>query len=430
MIELFKYAILAGAVGATMFSKRWGLAAFAFFLPLTQWFPEIPVPGLNALNLMLLPILLRAARAGRATGVASGEPLALPLSLMFVAWTISWLRVQWSDFLPIEFLDEGGLYGNFVNYKEFIVDLLMYYCARRLTRDDDSMRRVTIGIVGGFMFEGLTSAQEFIVGRASRATAHLGQPNKLGDFLAAYVMLPLAWSLDRVRGWTLAGLCGLGFALLGLLGAVSRGALLSMGAAVIACAALRRSPWIVVIAVVIGTAPAWLPEKVMNRFESAIVQGDSGEVEFNTEKEGRFDLWHAGAGMIADHPFLGVGLNMFGSHLREYGYTGRKIKSSHNIYIQLSAEQGLPCALAHVAMLLTILWIAWRVSGIDRGSFASAVGLGMFGATVALMVSTCFGDGFYENNLTGPYWLGAGALVSLWKREVFKRDASPRETHR
>src|SRR5512143_907555 len=126
--------------------------------------------------------------------------------------------------------------------------------------------------------------------------------------------------------------------------------------------------------------------------------------------------------MIADQPLLGVGLNMYPFHLREYGYEGRKLKSSHNIYIQLSAEQGIPCAIAHTVMMLTILWIAWQVASRAPGSFQSAIGLGMFGATVAFIVGTGFGDGFYENNLSGGFWLGAGALVSLWKSEPTPAD--------
>jgi hypothetical protein len=138
-----KYAILALAVGATLVSKRWGLAIFAFFLPLTQWLPDTHVPGLNALNLMLIPLIIRSAMAGSAPAAERGEPLMAPWVVMFACWTISWIVVQNAPGLPAMFVENGGIYDNFITFKEFVVDIVIYYCARRLTRDDEAVRRIT-----------------------------------------------------------------------------------------------------------------------------------------------------------------------------------------------------------------------------------------------------------------------------------------------
>jgi O-antigen ligase len=428
-MEAIKYAILVGAVLACMFSKRWGLAVFAFFVPLVQWLPDTMIPGINALNLMLVPLVIRAMTAGPVpAGTAGGEPLLFPSIVIVVMTTLAWARVAFTTMLPPGFVESGGLYDNFVTYKEIIVAFVMYYCSRRLTRDPQAVRRVVGGVIAGLMFEGGTAAREFLFGHASRATAHLGQPNKLGDFLSGYLMLSLAFVLDRIRGWYFVSLVGLGLAALGLMGAVSRGAILAAGASVFLCALLRRSAWIVVIAAVLVTSPVWLPEKVMKRFESTVTSGDSGEVELDTEHEGRFDLWASGLRMIAHQPAFGVGLGMFPYHLRENGYAGRKLKTSHNILVQFSAEQGVPCALAHLLIMLTIGTIGWKTAQRDRGTFEGAFGLGMFGATIAFMVGTMFGDGFYENNLSGGYWIAAGALISLWKSESPAEPIDSNET--
>lgn len=413
MVELFKYGILIGAVGATMFSKRWGLAVFAFFLPLIQWLPVIPVPGLNAINLMLLPVLVRAIAAGPdRSGPRRLDPLLIPGAIIVIFVTISWARLYFFDVLPPLFVEEGGLYVNIITFKEFLVGFVFYFCSRRLTRVADERRRVIAGIVGGYGFESLTAAREFLFSGSFRATGHMGQPNKLGDFIAGYMTAPVAF-LFGGGGYTLLAAVGVTFGVLGLLGAVSRGALLATTLAVGLMALVRRSVWIVVVAAAIVTAPMWLPEKVMARFESTMVEEGGGEKEFDTQHEGRFELWHMANLMIEDHPILGVGLNMFGSNLRAYGYQARSLRSTHNIYLQLSVEQGIPCAVGHVLLLLTLMGIALRVALAHPDPFERAIGLGAFGMVVAFAASSFFGDGFYENNLSGLFFLMAGIVVNL-----------------
>jgi O-antigen ligase len=151
----------------------------------------------------------------------------------------------------------------------------------------------------------------------------------------------------------------------------------------------------------------------MARFESTMVDEGGGEREFDTQHEGRFELWQTANLMIEDHPILGVGLNMFGSNLRAYGYQARRLRSTHNIYIQLSVEQGIPCAVGHVVLLLTLMGISLRVALAHPDPFERAIGLGAFGMVVAFAASSFFGDGFYENNLSGLFFLMAGIVVNL-----------------
>jgi O-antigen ligase len=423
MIELFKYGILAAAVLATTFSKRWGLAAFAFFLPLTQWLPDIPVPGLNAINLMLLPLLARAVVAGPdRREPRQGEPLLIPIAIIAVFTTISWVRVYFFDLLPQQFVQEGGFWGNFVTFKEILLGFVFYFCSRRLTRSADERHRAIFGIAAGYGFESLTAAREFLFSGSWRATGHMLQPNKLGDFIAGYITLPTAFLFGGGGNFLIAA-AGVAVGVLGLLGAVSRGAILATALAVGLMALVRRSVWIVVVAAAVATAPLWLPAKVMERFESTVVDEGGGEKELNVEHEGRFELWQMASLMIQDHPVLGVGLNMFGSNLRAYGYQARRLRSTHNIYLQLSVEQGIPCAVGHVLMFLILMWISLRVALAHPDSFERVIGLAIFGMVAAFAAASFFGDGFYENNLSGLFFLMAGILVNMSHEMAGLRDA-------
>lgn len=413
LILVVKHLILWTMVLTSILSRRWSLPLLAFALPLTQWFPDIPVPGINALNLLLLPPLIRALSAGPEPGRRT-DPI-LPVAAIFLALvTIAWGRVALADDLPILFLEKDGLYANFVTFKEFVLFVAFYFCGRRLTRDPDDFRLVVYAIFAAYGFEALTAAKEFLVGSAWRATGHLGHPNKLGAFLSAYMMIPIGFLLGGAGKHFIPVASGVVVGILGLLGAVSRAALLALGGAVVILAAIKRSPYIIVFAAAIGTAPMWLPEKMMSRFDSSFEEDEfTGEVGLDTEKEGRVQIWECAMAMIKDQPVLGVGLGLFPYHLREYGYTHRLLKSTHNIYLQLSTEQGLPAAIAHVTIMLVLLITALRVSSRLKGSFEGSFALGYAGCVIAFMIATTFGDSFYENNLSGMFWILGGLIVNL-----------------
>lgn len=416
MGEILKFAFLAVAVATCAFSRRWSLAVLGFCLPFTQWLPQIPIPTVNALNLLLLPVLIRALAAGGNTEDAAASrtrrPILVPAALFFSSVAFSWITVQFGGNTPPEFLASGGLGQNLITLKEFGVAFLLYFCGRRLTADPEDRRRALLGLMAGFMIEALTASREFLLGDAYRATAHLGHPNKLGHFLAAYMMIPLAFALvekGRTARWALAALVATG---LGLLGSVSRGAILAAGGALAVVVLIRRSPWMVVIALMLGTAPYWLPEKVMARFDTLTSDEPGGvTLEELEEKEGRIRLWEAGIRMMTDNP-LGVGMEQFRYRLLDYGFTGRKLKTSHNLYLQLATEQGWIAPLSHLWMMLALIGCAMGLA-VRRGApFETALGLGFVGVAVSFLLSTNFGDGFYENNLSGTFWVLAGLVVT------------------
>ncbi len=420
MIEYAKLAVLAFAVLVSLGSRRYSLGILCFFLPLVQWLPDIPLPGLNAMNLLALPVIVRAFAAGPPKhGAAKADPILIPSLLFIVFLTISWFRVQYGDAGSPMFLEHGGLYDNLVTFKEMLIDFVLYWAARRVVRDDEQVRFCMVGVLAGVGLEAMTASREFLFSGSWRATGHFGQPNKLGDFLSAYMMLPVAYILAGSKGlrrWAAIALTTL--CMLGVLGSVSRGALIAAAAGATLAAFVRRSPWILVLGVAVATAPFWLPDKLKDRFESAVVESEPGTVELDVEHEGRVMLWQCGLAMIQDHPMLGVGLNQYGFHLREYGYTHRKLKSSHNIYVQLATEQGVPAAALHVLILLILSGYALGLALRRDDPRARIFGLGMLGTIVSLALGSVFGDEFYENNFSGLFWILSGVMVNLSRRNV------------
>jgi len=411
--EAFKWFILIGGFLVATGSRRWAMPVFVFMIPLMQWLPEIPVSGVNAMNLLLLPVLGRAIAAGRASdGKPDSDPLWFPLLIVGFLFFVSYMKTVTATDLPPGFYNGNGPYNAMVTFKEVVVDVLVYFCARRLTRSPDEMRLVFGAAVAGYLFEAVTAFREFAFGHAYRTTAHLGQPNKLGDFLAGYMMIPAGFLLSSTGKTYRRSMIGVVVTVLGLLGPLSRGALLAAGGGTTVIALVRRSKWLVVIVVLALTATMWLPDKFVARFEAGIEEDASGGMELNTKTEGRFMLWQAGMRMIRENP-LGVGLEQYRWHLRDYDYEGKYLKSAHNIYMQLACEQGVLATLAHVWFNVGLALIGLSLAGAKRDTFTSGYGLAMLGMVVSFMAGSFFGDGFYENNLSGLFWVLAAMAVNL-----------------
>jgi O-antigen ligase len=387
-------------------------------LPLVAWLPPIPIPGLNTLNLLLLPIVLRAFM--EKPKAADGQPLTVTSPILFPAWvfviflTYSWGRVQFASLLPASFIARNGFYSNFITFKEILVAFVLYFCARRLTVNDGDRDRALIGIVAGFSFEALTAAKEFFLTDAYRATAHLGQPNKLGHFLAAYAMIPFAFAVVGTGRLKKLGIIGLVLAAAGLLGSVSRGALLAFAIAASIVLLVRGSRWIVIAILVGATIPYWLPEKVVHRFDELSSDEPGGmTLDQLEEKEGRIRLWEAAIRMLEDNP-MGVGMDLFRERLLDYGFTGRKLKTQHNTYLAVATEQGWAALAAHVWMLVAIGWRSFRLMRTATRVNDVAIGFAGIGIVASFTISMNFGDGFYENNLSGLFWIFGGIVATAY----------------
>ncbi len=73
--------------------------------------------------------------------------------------------------------------------------------------------------------------------------------------------------------------------------------------------------------------------------------------------QARLDTWKTGLGMIADHPVKGVGLGAFRYEYISRAYMSNDVKTkvaffSHNAYIQIGAEVGIPALIIFTLLLV------------------------------------------------------------------------------
>lgn len=279
--------------------------------------------------------------------------------------------------------------------------------------------------------EGRVFSATFHLGAGGPPFATLGNPNFLGEYLAA--LLPLALALALIAGggarWAMGGAAALLAMALPLTSARAAwlGAVAGVGVTVLlgpGPRAQRGRPLRLALAVmalgVIATA-------LMERFTG--VTGPWGKLvstlaQVGSAGGGRRLWWGASALMVADHPLAGVGEGRFreayppyqGAYLAALPDAGQAavwpspVESPHNDYLHVAAELGLPGLLL---LLGTLGWILRdAVRAIRRAEGAErAWRAGALGGLVALLVAALFG--YPLHTATGLYLAATLSAISL-----------------
>ena len=242
-----------------------------------------------------------------------------------------------------------------VAYRElrtvFLESVLFYGLIRLVARSARARQRVVEGWLLGVVAISLLGIGQLLAGQnlieaegVWRVRGFYGSPNNLALYLerALPVLLAMAWQGLRGRTRLFYGLAAL--PVLGaLVMTLSKGALLlGVPAGLLALGLAqrrRRAAWIAVGAVV-ALALLVLPFATTERFRS-VLNLRAGTAFF------RLKLWRSALGMVADHPFTGVGMDNF-----LYAYRSRYVLPSawgelnlshpHNLILDAWTRLGLP----------------------------------------------------------------------------------------
>lgn len=199
---------------------------------------------------------------------------------------------------------------------------------------------------GGFI--AVTCLMEFVLS-GQRPGGALLNINLAGGYLAALLIPVYAHAQTAKNGMSKLWL----WSLIALIGAAvlinqSRGALLSVGVAVLAYALLDRFK----LRNIMLAAPA-----IVLIMGVAVVL-NSGRAASDTV---RGDLWRVAINLIESHP-LGVGPGLFGQAYQSLGNSGEwRFTGAHNLYLTIGAELGGVGLAAGAVSALTFLYtIAFR----------------------------------------------------------------------
>jgi tetratricopeptide (TPR) repeat protein len=370
-------------------------------------------------------------------GLASGTlrfpktPVDIPLAIYFVcviAATIFSLNFRLSTVGPYKWR-EGLVY--LLSYGVIFYGAVIYLRGRTLRR-----ALVVAGIGGLVVF--LYAVAQWLgldfttwVGATQRVFSTLGSPLYLGGYTVLVVPIALATAFASPKGssgrMVAATVTLLGVAASAL--SFSRGAWLGVLAAFAVMVALapdrrRVAGWVIaavlVLVVVAGAPVARAPGDFGARLKSF--------VSVSGENAPRVALWQGALRIAADHPWFGVGPEVFKQEFAlikppNWPAIDPEDKSAraHSAFLNTAATTGVPSAIAMLAALAILigrgLWLLSTKKGLralfgDDGEHASGRVLlaGMLGAVVGYVVFLQVA--FTMVDLTPFFWVIAGAFVA------------------
>jgi len=214
-------------------------------------------------------------------------------------------------------------------------------------------------------------------------------PNTMGAVLAILCAMVSAMLLFAWHEHGLARRILSGFAVTGMVAVLlltqSRGGLLGLAIALTLVIALRwHRGWLVFIPLGLAGVAAICVPGPRNLLEFAAVSGAMRSLQ------GRIEVWLRAIYAIEDFPLTGVGMGTFGwvaSVL--YPFSTSPVSYTHNLFLQVGVDLGLPGVVAWLAILILILVSAWELyrQGRNRGNlWAAGLGAGLLGSQTALVV--------------------------------------------
>ncbi|MCW2792543.1 MAG: O-Antigen ligase [Nocardioides sp.] len=249
----------------------------------------------------------------------------------------------------------------------------------------------------------------YFLGEDRRVGGPIGDPNDFAFFLVPAV--PLALALRRSGRLTWPYDLAAAIVLLGLVGTLSRGALVGVAAMTLFALLTRmvRVRAALAVVAVLGAILAVTAARFPDLVDTSLHQKQYVAGQNVSE---RLDLWSAAGRMTLEHPVLGMGPGSFSLHHREYmdqlpDDVNHPLDVAHNTYLEVSSELGVLGLLTFLALLVTAYTGAWSRWRRDGDPVAAAVCAGLVGTAVAATFVT---EQYYL-----PLWLlGAfGAAFSL-----------------
>lgn len=242
-------------------------------------------------------------------------------------------------------------------------------------------------------------------------------PNVLAGNLVLFWPLSLSQVLFFSPGQPILKRIGLpaaaGFILFILLLTKSRGALLAVLLSSAVVLSLRWKPKKPVVLLLYLALLGITIALIWSNWQAASSWMSGSRDVFSLRQE----IWSRAIAMVSDFPLTGAGMGMFGvlvdSYYPFFWNAAGSIPHAHNLFLQISADLGVPGLVAWLSILINITAAAWMVFHSSRSNeLGAAVGAGLLGCQAALIT-----HGLTDSVVWGMV-RAAPLLWSLWALAV------------
>jgi putative inorganic carbon (HCO3(-)) transporter len=166
----------------------------------------------------------------------------------------------------------------------------------------------------------------------------------------------------------------------------TRGAWIAFGVALIILLMLRwRRGWIflvLIVAGIIGLVYYFGSRELLAAVTSSTTIGGI---------EDRMEIWSRTIFMIQDFSFTGIGMGSFtkvADTLYPFSSSPGRIPHAHNLFLQVAVDLGIPGLIAWLAILLTVIFVSWKVyySGkTSHNGLITGIGAALLCSQIALI---------------------------------------------
>ncbi|MFH1412003.1 MAG: O-antigen ligase family protein [Candidatus Omnitrophota bacterium] len=242
-----------------------------------------------------------------------------------------------------------------------------------------------------------------------RTSSSFIHPNDFGVYLLVVCAIFLSFVIserEKIRSKMLFFIPMI-ISLLSLFFTKSRGAWLSFCAAFLVTGALRSKRMVAFFLALLLSVFVLLPYTAQERIFSLT------DTKSGTTWE-RLMLWKGTINMIKEHPILGFGVNTYSRNFPKYK-PGEypDVRYSHNCYLHMASEIGIPGALIFLVFLIsTLICVIKGVSSMPPGR-AKILSLGIFTGLVGFSINAMVDTHFYSVNLAVFFHLFLGFCYAL-----------------
>jgi putative inorganic carbon (hco3(-)) transporter len=322
-------------------------------------------------------------------------------------------------------------------YAPNLLLLPIAYAAVRTRRDLAMVCGAIIcGAVLAATFGVLQPPEPGLIEESARATGTVGDPNELAAFLLVGLTLAAGIALGRGRPPAVRLAAGLAVPLCaaGIFLSLSRGGLVALGAVLIAgtifAGRWRLAITVILVAVVAGgflyyTELAPLPA----RERVTTTNGGSG----------RSDLWKVGLRILKANPVSGIGVGNFQAVSPKYVLQPGPIaradlifssapKVTHNTYLEIADEMGLPGLLLFLGTVISCLACALKAANLwaaRSDEKMEALARGIFLGLLGMLVADFFISDMYTKLLWVMLAIGPATLAVARSESTDEPDSDP-----
>lgn len=360
--------------------------------------------GSNVLTILLLCVIVGAIFQGK----------RLPKNRLYTIWFIYaaylyislWIGTLMSNAPAPLWLSDI----NFVTWKDYMVVPLVFVAAGLVIEDRKAIRTAILLTMIALLFIDRSSLLESLsrtmvnFDENKRGGGPLGYgSNQTGAYLAQFAVFTWGMCLYIKRKlYKLAGYALVGLTIVTAMYTYSRGAYLAILVGALVLGLLKDRKLLVLLGVFLLTWQTIVPSTVRERV--SMTKDSSGQLDISAQE--RVDLWTNAEQSIEHSPIFGNGYATF----QLSGHTD-DLRDTHNWYVKVLVETGILGFVIVLALLQQLLATAWRLFRRADDSLYKGLGLGLFVATCASMVSNIFGDRWTYLEITGPLWLLAAAAA-------------------